>query len=1752
MALFSIAVLASFSASGKGKVKTMGELWTAYEDAIGNDRIQKASDILEDIKEMALKQRRTWDFYDAWRKYVDCCSRRDWKRREELSAQMDAEVRAYGEPVLDFLLDIRDMEPEEMMEKIEAGASELRLRKNTDVYEGYGTVYGDVIVPTVRNDHEFVLWTLYASYVYRGKYSEMSYRMLHDELGDVYPQAGLAEYHYLTTRRDEEGLYDGLKNLAERHEGKALALLACQNMERIELESAADKEDSEYFEDFRDRLQDYIRLRNSYRTGVEKLIADKCEGFDMLVRHLDEESLSAKIADGKAELHLRNIDRLKIRILEDGEKILETVLDNPVRSYYAKDTLKFDMQDLDDGNYVMEFLSGSRKLGERQYQKYTLSMAGRQDAEGFAIYVADYKTGRPVECVDLEIVRSGRVVRTVKDFKLAGFTGLPESLSAFMNDSGKCYIRCVAEDESGRIMKSKSTLLRGSDAYDEGRVSSVSAEVMFERCAYNPGETVRFKAVMYEIPAEGTMRTVGEGTEVTAELRGPKNTVVRSEKLYANEFGSVAGGFPLDEVELNGGHVVVIRSTEGKVIGSRMFTVDEYVLPTFDIVFDTPEKVFHEGEEVVVSGRIRSFAGHPLSSADVEAVVSLDDKVVLKEELSPASDGSFMVSFKDEIDEDNDYRAYSVEVKVTELTGETKSFSFTQPVLTKPVLRVSLDNPAEGSASLEEGLGGSVQILADEVARVSCDARYRYGMMECNGLPLEYKLLEGGRTVVKGTVDAGNVLDIPFEGFRSGLYRFVLSYEDTETGLYILKIREGDRHVCPEVENVFHKIDCDGVKVRFGAGCAPVWAVVELFDDKRRLLESDAVCLEKGEVTVLDFGKGYETGVRMNVLYFRDGQCYTYSESWAPAVPPMELPLSFASFRDETVPGTECSLSMNTCADAEVLVSVFDTATEKIRPNHWRTVRRRTRTVPSVSVYRINGMDGNIAVSEMGRKYHLYMYDMMEDFVTVEESMVVGYGSRVRGLTRSKMTGDAMYAAAESNDADEAVPFQLADELAPSADGIREDFSASLAFEPFLRPDGDGLVTMDFKTSDKTSTYVVSVFAHDKDMNNSVLRGEMLVTLPVMVSLAQPQYLYSGDRYVLNASVSNTSLSAVDGKVSLDVFGGDDYKSGTPLVSRSADLEVQAGNASKVSFELEVPSGLDTLGFRLVFTGTRSSPKTDDLVSDGLFVTVPVYQAEQVVVEAHSALLLDGMSEEDLLRDLRSRFVNGTSTGAEYSVISVMDMLYDALPLVAEAESRDAISLSEAMYVNMLAAGLRAEAGEPVREYIDAAMSMASKILACRDVQGGFAWFEGMDASPAVTAVVLERFAGIRDRGLLRLVAAELGEDSADAYADAMKEAVLYLDRNYFGDSGRPLWSGRLSLWQYINVRSMYAGVPFDEAAARKAAGSKEFKEFEKSVKACLTPADGEVWTHGAILSKARMLNVLQALSSSEKGLALARAWGLSGRAKALRKSMRKELESLKEYAVEHSSGGIYYPNAVLPFRGLLESEAYAHAMISDLFRELSTDEEFGEGLAEMADGIRLWIMLQKETQEWKDDPGFVEAMSSVYDASDAVKSAKVVVLVKRFIKPFDEVKAAGNGFKVSVSFFRDGQLLADGDTLHVGDRVTAKYSLWSGENRSFVRLSVPRPACLRPESQLSGWSGGFLRPFAYGIYSMSPCAYREVKADMTLYWIDVFPEEDSSIEEDMYVTQEGVFCAPVAEIQSVYAPHYRANDGFRGLYMVD
>ena len=65
------------------------------------------------------------------------------------------------------------------------------------------------------------------------------------------------------------------------------------------------------------------------------------------------------------------------------------------------------------------------------------------------------------------------------------------------------------------------------------------------------------------------------------------------------------------------------------------------------------------------------------------------------------------------------------------------------------------------------------------------------------------------------------------------------------------------------------------------------------------------------------------------------------------------------------------------------------------------------------------------------------------------------------------------------------------------------------------------------------------------------------------------------------------------------------------------------------------------------------------------------------------------MDKDAVIAGLRNQFVNVSGNDAEVNVISIIDMIRDAVPSKVEPEGKDVLSLSEAMYVRELSYSLR-------------------------------------------------------------------------------------------------------------------------------------------------------------------------------------------------------------------------------------------------------------------------------------------------------------------------------------------------------------------------------------------------------------------------------------------------------------------------------
>ena len=532
------------------------------------------------------------------------------------------------------------------------------------------------------------------------------------------------------------------------------------------------------------------------------------------------------------------------------------------------------------------------------------------------------------------------------------------------------------------------------------------------------------------------------------------------------------------------------------------------------------------------------------------------------------------------------------------------------------------------------------QITAGETL-VFSGAIKAYSGHSLSGADITYTLSRWGDTVSEGELKLQ----------QGG--RFELSHQTTEEdgyGSYALKIKVVDgtgetqefsrsayvaskpREEKPKEYFFEDKSDENHVSLRAVAGDKPVWAVVDLYGVDKKLIESKIVSFGPGKGTkaeqtfTYDYKATYPEAISLTVLYFQNSSCYHRTAIVRRKDTRYDLPLEFTRFLDTTSPATSYEFLISTAAGVECAATIFDKSSETVQPNRWSTVRPIQVPVQTPYYDIRNGRNEGSAWLFRGRNY------MMKSAGAVMMDMAPAEAMEEEAVVFSLESPMAMKASSDEDDFDSVA--------------VREDFSTTIAWEPFLRSDDKGNITFSFKNADKLSTFYVQLFAHDKAMKNATLRKEMLVTLPVKISVLEARYLYPEDRW--NIRVTLSSNLARDIKGTLNVSG--------------TKVEVEVPALAQAAFEL--PVSFSPKAKKIEFTAAFK-PEDKDQAGDAVKLSIPILESSQTVSEAHSAVLLSGADKDALIASLREQFVNIPGSKAE-----VREMTRDEAIIMMTAMSR--------------------------------------------------------------------------------------------------------------------------------------------------------------------------------------------------------------------------------------------------------------------------------------------------------------------------------------------------------------------------------------------------------------------------------------------------------------------------------------------------
>ena len=635
----------------------------------------------------------------------------------------------------------------------------------------------------------------------------------------------------------------------------------------------------------------------------------------------------------------------------------------------------------------------------------------------------------------------------------------------------------------------------------------------------------------------------------------------------------------------------------------------------------------------------------------------------------------------------------------------------------------------------------------------------------------------------------------------------------------------------------------------------------------------------------------------------------------------------------------------------------------------------------------------------------------------------------------------------------------------------RKNFSELIAFYPQIKADRSGVTSISYKTSDLLSTYRVLVSAHDKRMHTGGAETQFIVQQELIVQPNVPLFVTEGDRIVLKAKLVNLGKRELKGTAYVEVKDANGNKLKLKGLG-SKKHSLLAGAQDEVSWTMEVPGGTEVLNVKIWF----ASPEA----SDGEEHIMQVVPSTITLTEAASFILGGKHGHKYYEKQLRKQF-GAENPIIEYAEYSTLDAVKESLPKASAPENQNSISWINQLYINQMRNFVLKDDPD---DYYEFRADAFTHLKVLQNGDGGIMWFPGMKSNTVLTLYFLEKL------GQMRRLGAFVPEDSE---MEVIRKAIRYVDSRI---DVKGSWKG-FNAFSYIRdfaVRSLWYDVEMSK-------GAKEV--YDRFVE---KTADG--WQDISILEKSQLINLML------------RAQGTAYDNKAFAKRIKLLRESLKDYAVENPTVGCYFPNAVMPFRGLMNNEIYAHAQLIETFGRL--------GEKKMVDGIAQWLLLQKHNQAWENTVATTDAVYAL--VSSGAKDLKLGAVYYTYTTKLEKVKASANEIRIDRFFIRaaTGEILDDGDQLRTGEEIIARYQIHNTENRSFVEMRAMRPASFYPRDERSYFSW-------YGFY-------REVKPSETHYYWELLPEEYITVEERFFVQQEGTFNSGLVEIECLYAKEYRGH----------
>lgn len=769
------------------------------------------------------------------------------------------------------------------------------------------------------------------------------------------------------------------------------------------------------------------------------------------------------------------------------------------------------------------------------------------------------------------------------------------------------------------------------------------------------------------------------------------------------------------------------------------------------------------------------------------------------------------------------------------------------------------------------------------------------------------------------------------------------------------------------------------------------------------------------EIPILEKFRG---NFSVNFVFIRYNRSFQHSEWVTVPYTNKKLDIKFETFRNKLYPGQneEWKIRITDAAKkgvkAEYLTAMYDASLDVFAPNSWSfsVLHDYYSSLPWE-------VSGGFHTSS-GLYYPLHYSGGEYFFPTYEELDWFGFGlvggSRNRGYLGTGMKMDRSTKLMPPMAADEMIVEEKTLEALPvtgiatsaqatTAGGnkvvpkvekqegmqIRRDFRETAFFIPSLVTDSAGNLDVKFTLPESLTKWKILGFAYTKQLDYGLTEKEIITHKDLMVFPNSPRFVRQGDTLVFSAKVVNLSERALNGEVVLELSDALTQKTVNLVISgnQTQAFTLLTGQSSAFQWSLAIPHdpSLSVLQYRITAKAGN--------FSDGEEKAFPVLTNRMLVTEA-LPLPVRGKGSFDfkfdkLLNSSTGKTLKNYKLTLEFASNPAWYAI-QALSTLDDPKYPNADNIFRAFYANSIASFI-ANSNPKIKHVFeswknltpDALLSNLEKnqqlksvllqetpwVLEAKDESqrklrlamlfdlntlsgrldqnlkklqkmqvssGGWPWFDGMQESRYITQDIVTGLGhmdhlgikNIRDDkdtwNMLNKAIAYLDGELVKDYNDIKKYYPAKMDENHLGTTQI----------QYLYARSYYlSDIPLKGNGELKTA----FQYFQHQAE--------KYWLQNDLYCQGMI------------GLALNRLGNKSVPAAILK--------SLSEKALHSKEMGMYW--ATQSGYEWYQAPVEAQALLIEAYEEITADPK-------PVDEMKIWLLKQKQTQDWKTGRATAEA----------------------------------------------------------------------------------------------------------------------------------------------------------------------------------